>query len=334
MNSDSELAPLHPPADVLDFDGWQDVRRDDPLVHYFADRFKASSEQWQVTRLLGAAYAYRHRTNGSQVVAKFYAVKTQLTPEHFAELERRAMERARQVLGDAVPLPLAQWRGVLLLPFVAGLTLENVIAVRRSQVGQLGEHLVQLALLLAKLHAATADAQLRPDFSRALAYGRKMVANLAEYGALQSDPLIRQALEQLLSRWAERPIMHDFVPAFVHGDVTTGNFIFTSAGQIVALDWEGAKVGDPAQDLGRLAAEVTYSITQNGGTVHEALPLIEQLTSAYCTTAPSKLLGDALRTRAGYYRAISSLRMARNEWTQGQRRTALVAQALALLSTV
>jgi aminoglycoside phosphotransferase (APT) family kinase protein len=143
--------------------------------------------------------------------------------------------------------------------------------------------------------------------------------------------LLRRALEQQLSRWASRPAMHEFSPVFVHGDSTTGNFIFPSESKTVALDWERAQLADPAHDLGRLAAEVTHSIAQNGGTVAEALPLVEHFTDAYTRALPRGVDCDALRGRAAFYRAISGLRIARNSWS-GARRVALVAQALALLS--
>jgi Ser/Thr protein kinase RdoA (MazF antagonist) len=331
MVSDSELAALNPPAEVTDGNRWHRAPPEDPLVRHLSDRF--AHHDWEVTRLLGAAYAYRNRASGEQVVAKFYSAKTLLLAEHYAARECRAIDRARRALGDAVVEPFDNWRAVLLMPFVEGLSLESAIAVRRNQAGRLNDRLATIARLLAKLHATTAQNEYGPDVMPAIGYARSVIENLSQHGVLQGDPMTRAALVELVERWAERSSLREFWPAFVHGDATTANFVFREEHHVVLLDWERAQMADPAQDLGRLAAEVTHSIAQHGGNVAEALPVVEALTQAYCAAIPQAWNARALVRRARFFRAISSLRIARNAWSPQVQRMALVTQALALLST-
>jgi aminoglycoside phosphotransferase (APT) family kinase protein len=227
---------------------------------------------------------------------------------------------------------LEPFRGVLIMPYVVGLSLQSAIAIRHNDAGTLGERLVELARFLADLHAATAPREPRPDFAPAGAYGHQVIQQLARNGVLQGDSLTRHGLEMLVERWAGRRDMRVFMPAFVHGDATTGNFLFCPERGVTGIDWERAQMADPAHDLGRLAAEVTYSIGQHGGDVIEAERLIDSFCVSYRTAAHAPGSAEEVIRRARYYRAISSLRIARNAWIPRSSRLALVAQALALLS--
>jgi aminoglycoside phosphotransferase (APT) family kinase protein len=53
-------------------------------------------------------------------------------------------------------------------------------------------------------------------------------------------------------RWAAEHAPRDHIPAFVHGDFRTGNFIVGEDGIRAVLDWEIAHLGDPMEDLGWL----------------------------------------------------------------------------------
>jgi len=160
----------------------------------------------------------------------------------------------------------------------------------------------------------------------------KVVDSLARHGVLAGDPVSRKALEHLIERWAQRPLLEDAISAFVHGDANTANFLFPGDTRVVAVDWERAEIADPAQDLGRLAAEVTHAIVQNEGDIAEAETLIDELEAAYSEAMPATWSAEELRTRAVFYRAVSSLRIARNAWLPRWQRTLLVTHALSLLS--
>jgi hypothetical protein len=65
--------------------------------------------------------------------------------------------------------------------------------------------------------------------------------------------------------------------------------------------------------------------------VPEALSFVEHLTESYREALPDDWDAASLLERARFYRASSTLRIARNGWLSRLERTALVAQAMALL---
>jgi nitroreductase len=79
-------------------------------------------------------------------------------------------------------------------------------------------------------------------------------------------------------------------------------------------------------------AEITHSINQHGGSVGEAEPFIWHMVDTYCQALPADWNADDLVERTRFYRASSTLRIARNGWVSRLDRTALIAQAMALLA--
>lgn len=333
----AQMDPLVPPALLDAPDGWQPAGPTDEVAqhagaaHWPHERPPA---RWEVARVSASVYVYREVETGWAFVAKYYHAKTGEQAQVYAQQEYDLTCHARQALASGpvrAVQPLGVWRGVLLLEYVPGLTLEDTIAVRRSRPGTLLPALDLTATLLASLHASAAPAGTALGFEAAVAYAQSVVENLATHGVLQHDPIVQRGIDDALQRWAARPGMWDDTPAFTHGDATTTNFIFPTGGGVVAVDWERAKTVDPAADLGRLMAEVVHSVTRYGGTVREAQALADRLCDVYCEAAG---LGDAspLRERARFYYATSTLRIARNGWLSRLERTALAARALALLT--
>ena len=343
MRHDGEHAdPLTPPADVPEIQrgNWLALPADDPVAAYLtAELWDHQREPagWKVARLSQAAYLYREQATGWTVVGKFYVIKGGDDATRYAqrELDRIQEVQAAGLTSGAVRAirALALWRGILFLEYVEGLTLEDVIAVRNHRPGTLSQSLNDAARFLATLHARSVRSDAPPDFDAAVAYVRKVVGQLAKHGVLQSQPLIQEGLGRLIDRWADRAEMTAFTPALIHGDMTTTNFVFTEEA-VVVIDWERMETADPAADLGRLMAEVTHSVNQHGGTIDEALPFVRRLTDTYRDTLPGDWDADALVRRACFYRASSTLRIARNGWISRLDRTALVAQAMALLADV
>ena len=120
--------------------------------------------------------------------------------------------------------------------------------------------------------------------------------------------------------------------SFLHPRDQRPVFIFPWEGGVVAIDWERAKFADPASDLGRMMAEISHSIKQHGGSAVEAQPFVFSLAQAYCQALSGDWDKNALLDRARFYQALSTARIARNGWVSRLDRTALVAQAMALLS--
>ncbi len=341
MSQETQIvSPIEPPPDGAESqrNDWFAVPPSDPVVEYLAANLWDRAEQpsaWEAARLSRAAYIYREKATQWAVVAKFYAAKTR-SAEKYAEREFTHIQQA-QAAGLAngqvrAIRPLASWRGVLFLEYVAGLSLENVIAVRRSQPGKLLPGLERAAVLLATLHTHSTRPDAPPDFQPEADYARKCVDDLTKHGVLQGEPLVRDGLIRLIDYWAAVPAMGSFVPACTHGDATTSNFIFPWDGGVVAIDWERCHVADPAADLGRLMAEVSHSVKQYGGDVAEAVSLLQHLAEAYRQALPPDRNAEALVERARFYQASSTLRIARNGWVSRLDRSTLVAQALALLA--
>jgi aminoglycoside phosphotransferase (APT) family kinase protein len=291
---------------------------------------------WEVARLSQAAYVYRETSADWAVVAKFYAVKAGSSASEHATRELdsiRQVQAACTATTDARTIePLGVWRGVLFLEYVDGLTLEDTIAVRRSQPGELKRALERAARFLARLHVQTARPDAEPDFASAVSYAHGVVEQLARHGVLQDYPIACRGLARLIGRWASNPALEDFVPSMAHGDATTSNFVFLKPGVVVIVDWERLRLADPAFDLGRLMAEITHSMNQHGGSVSEAEPFVEHMADTYSRALPAGWDAGALVERARFYRASSTLRIARNGWVSRLDRTALVAQAMALLA--
>lgn len=110
-------------------------------------------------------------------------------------------------------------------------------AARAKIAGQLGE-------IAARIHKVDAAA-LPPLAHREAA---DQVASLRATLDLLDQP---QPVFELALAWLDRrkpaPAAQ---PVLVHGDYRTGNYLVDESGVTAILDWEGAHLGDPIEDLG------------------------------------------------------------------------------------
>ncbi|MEJ2558525.1 MAG: aminoglycoside phosphotransferase family protein [Anaerolineae bacterium] len=334
--------PLEPPIDLAPAlpGGWWPLPMSDTVVEYLSQHHweqPGRPVSWEVARLSKAVYLYRATATRWTVAAKFYAPKTGGSAGRHAERELQCIEEARAVGLSAGRLravqPLGVWRGVLFLEYVAGLTLVDVIAVRKKQPGMLFDSLVGVVELLARLHTGGSQLEVTPDFESGMAEALKYVDQLETRGVLKGEPGKAASLRLLIGRLAEHPVMAQFAPALTHGDgdATTTNFIFPPDGGVVAIDWERLGVADPAADLGRLMAEVSHSVGQQEGGDAETTRLMQHLMRAYQRAWSLKVGVDTLIERARFYQASSTLRIARNGWLSRVERSALVVEAMDLL---
>jgi thiamine kinase-like enzyme len=339
-NAETDCIIAQPPADVPEMQrgDWLLLSPPDQVSEYLTVEHWDQDPHpvsWEVARLSQAAYVYRETATKWSVVAKFYGVKTGDEAYRYADREfvntqsAQAADLTRKELRAVEPI--ATWRGILFLEYIDGLTLEDVIAVRRSRPGTLSPSLVGAARLLQKLHANSVQSGATPEFESALVKAHKYLRDLVRWGVLENDPVVRDALSELLERWSAVTAMTEYAPVLIHGDATTTNFMYPWNGGVVGVDWERLYAGDPAFDLGRLMAEASHSIHQHGGSVAEAVPFVSHLSNAYCQELGDVEQADALLERARFYQAASTLRIARNGWVSKLDRMGLVAQALALL---
>lgn len=335
---DDLSVPPQPPENNLTRE-WFALRKPDPVLAHIETTFweqETAPAHWLAARLSPAVHVYCEEATGWKIVAKFHVSKTGKDAGHHAEREFCVTQRAWDYLSSdhryRAVQPLASRQGVLFLEYVDGLTLEDKIAVRRSRPGALNHSLEAAANLLATLHVTSSRPQSEPDFAAAVAYAHKVLDNLATYGVLQNHPSVQNEMERIVERWNRDQIMWQYRAALNHGDATSSNFIFPPEGGVVAIDWERSGFADPAADLGRLMAEVTHAVNQQGGNFAEGHRYARRLGEAYARFLPQEWEQQALLHRARFYEATSILRIARNGWLSRKDRLALVLQAFALLS--
>lgn len=321
------------------FRDWFSIPSPDPVTDHLSEILwnqKISPKNWQAARLSTAAYIFREKATGWKIVAKFYVPKTGKDALRNSEREYQRTQHAWECLNSDQELrsvqPLGVWGGVLFLEFINGLTLEDKIAIRHSQPGELFHSLENAGKLLSQLHTFSIQQKSSPDFGPAADYTYKLIDNLAKHGVLQNHPNVQCGLGLLIEKWATGRLMWDFPLTLNHGDATTTNLIFPPDGGAVAIDWERSEFADPAADLGRLMAEVTHSVNQYGGNFSEGISFANALAAAYCKEASLNWNSDSLVHRARFYQASSTLRIARNGWLPRKDRLALVLQAFALFS--
>ncbi len=340
INDSPPILQTPPTAPKIEqYRDWFPLPDSDPVIDYLVKSLWDKEKQpasWMAARLSPAAYIYQEQATGWKILIKFYVSKTGVDAVHHAEREYRLTQQAWQNLGSKESIrsvqPLGLWEGLLFLEFVEGLTLEDKIAIRRSQPGDLLRTIKTAGILLSRLHQNSIQQQFVPDFSKSVNYAQKVVGNLARHGVLQDHPNVQNALLRLFDKWAKDQNMWDFDLVFNHGDATTTNFVNPPGGGLVAIDWERSEFNDPAADLGRLMAEITHSINQHGGNFEEGMAFSQQLEEAYCAEMPSSWNADKLRHRAKFFQATSTLRISRNGWLSHLDRLSLVLQAFGLLT--
>ena len=115
-------------------------------------------------------------------------------------------------------------------------------AARRLIAGQLGE-------ILARIHAV--EVRSLPKLAHRQAADH--IANLR--GQLDALGTAQPVFELALSWLDRRKPPPAAQPVLVHGDYRTGNYLVDESGVTAILDWEGAHLGDPIEDVGWLCVK-------------------------------------------------------------------------------
>ena len=140
-------------------------------------------------------------------------------------------------------------------PFFCSTAVEGETVPRRvlrlveAAGGDLGQRIVtQLGSALAQLHqidATRAPTALVPDSGN-----RPVAEALAQVDQGLNDLLSASPAFAFCARWLERTAPSEPVDdTIVHSDVRNGNIIVGPDGLRAILDWEGSRLGDPAEDL-------------------------------------------------------------------------------------
>lgn len=331
------IEPIPPPDELLNArpGEWITLDETHPTLSYLNKKFTKRTALWEGARFSKAAYLYRDTVKPETLAVKYYQPKTGNDAEQHAERECQKIEQVHAIGLASGSLraikPLSAWRGVLFLEYVSGLTLADIIAVRRSQPGLLQSALVKVAEFLAKLHTAETDEEVPPNPAQAIQKAQKYVAQLEKYGVLEDETEIAESIKLQIGQWEQKPIWTEYKATLCHGDATTTNFIFPSQEEMVSIDWERLTVADPATDVGRLLAEVNYSLRHQGALGSEVKSLADITLAAYSGARPFEGVSDGFMERTRFHQASSTLRIARNGWISRSDRRLLVTQALALL---
>ena len=283
----------------------------------------------------GAVYLYTDAATGQRAVAKFYGRKwindsRTGEPELRGILLRREVEHL-QYLRDAgftgspyfVPRPLAwsdeiDW--VLLEDYVEGVNLHHAIwdCVANGNCDVLYRSIGHTARFLRELH--------RKDLSPLLGEGRqpyayhlKLLRQLRERGLLDEEEVVRH--QAAAREWVWRGVDENLLGVPIHGDATPEHFLWSESLQrLGVIDFESLRNGDPAEDLGYLAAEMKHLFWSYSGDRWASEPFIVHLYRSYGAYYP-------LTQTARFFMACAELRIARNFWLPFDYRRQLIAEA-------
>lgn len=161
---------------------------------------------------------------------------------------------------EGVPAPEVFWlcedAAVLGAPFFIMECVEGETLARRLLRDQVYAHareviIVQLAEILARIHSIDPARHgldfLKPpgDESPALIEIRRFEEMYREFSVDDPHPVF-----DLAARWLHAHIPSCEKTAFVHADYRIGNVVFGPEGVRAILDFEGAHLGDPLEDVG------------------------------------------------------------------------------------
>ncbi|MCS7277042.1 MAG: phosphotransferase family protein [Dehalococcoidia bacterium] len=176
-----------------------------------------------------------------------------------AHLEQRVMWAAKN-WGVPVPsiVPLAPDRDPdappgIIMEFVQGESLPRRLLARASDEGWRARFVSDLAQAAARIHSLP-PGELGLDELPQPAKGDGGASHQLETWErlYREQPLGERPVLELALRWLRihRPPPQE--PRLVHGDFRLGNFIVGEGGLAAVIDFEGAHLGDPMEDLGWL----------------------------------------------------------------------------------
>jgi aminoglycoside phosphotransferase (APT) family kinase protein len=284
----------------------------------------------------GAVYLYVDAESGQRTVGKFYGRKwihdsRTGEPELRGLLLRREFDNLAFVrsLGFTaapfvVPKPLAMsddvdW--VLLEEYAGGVNLHHCIwdAVVNGNTAPLDCSVVAAARFLRKLHDAASAGPVLPR-RNPHQYLHKLLAQLRGWGILGEEEMRR--LHGIGVEWATRSGLTEAPVTLIHGDATPEHLLWDEDPQRLGIiDFESLRLGDAAEDLGYLAAEIKHLFWSYTGDPWASEEFIRRLYAAYDGG------GSSLTDRGRFFMGCAELRIARNVWLAFDYRRQLIAEA-------
>ena len=325
------------------------VEGQDPLHGFLSriirDRMGVPEPQpaFRAFRLSGSneVYAYEEKFSGTKIICKFYGPKFGWDRDKAACVARQeyeGLERLRRyhLVGSPhhVIRPLGvsgDINGVLAVEYVSGEEFSHAIAraTRYGDDAHLYWRLKALAYFLATQHNRTANGAT-VDFDPDCRYFDKVVGRLKNADRIGQWDV--DELSWLRDRWRDRPKMWQDRQVWLHGDATPANFLFGHGMDVAAIDLERMKRGDRMFDVGRVAGELQHSFMRAVGDWRRAEPFIGHFLWEYSCHFPDReRTFESITARAPYYMGLNLLRIARNDYIDGDYGGRLVARAKKLL---
>ncbi len=324
---------------------------EDPLKDFLAklirDRMgiRGTSLEFQVYRLPGVHknYCYQEERTRARVVCKFYGPRKRFASDpgqsaRVAQLEYDNLNilRGYGLIGcpHHVVEPLgvrSDINSVLALEYFPGEVLTNTIrrGIYHGETIHLHNRLGALARFLSNLHTRTAI-PCDVDFGADCEFFTKAVERLLAHARIGQWDV--DEVSFLRDLWRVRPRMWHDSQVWLHGDATPSNFLFGTGSQVVAIDLESMRHGDPALDLGYIVAEIQHAFMLATGHRSPAEPFISHFFREYCSDLPDpESTFKAITARTPFYMALGLLRIADNPYIAEEYARRLVAQAKTLL---
>ena len=135
------------------------------------------------------------------------------------------------------------------------ITGDQYAGARKRLIGQLAEDLARIHQILPADVAAAPNMRGPAAGEDLLAYYRREAEAMFRVFLLNPHPAIEWAW-----RWLDRQIEQlpkpQRAPCVVHGDFRIGNVMYDEEGLTALLDWEGAHIGEPEEDIAWLCTRV------------------------------------------------------------------------------
>lgn len=324
---------------------------EDPLKEFLAkivrDRMgiRSRSPEFQVYRLPGTHqnYCYREEHTYARVVCKFYGSRKRFASDpgqgaRVAQLEYDNLNVLRGYGLIGCPHHVVEPFGirsdinsVLALEYFPGEELTNTLrrGAYHGDAVHLDNRLGAVARFLSDLHVRTAI-PCNVDFGADCEYFTKVVKRLLAHARIGQWDV--DEVSFLRDLWRDRPRMWHDSQVWLHGDATPSNFLFGAGSQVVAIDLESMRHGDPAFDLGHIIAEIQHAFMLATGHRSPAEPFISHFFREYCSHFPDpKSTFSAITARTPFYMALALLRIADSPYTSEKYTRRLVKQAKTLL---
>lgn len=284
---------------------------------------------------------YVDRQTGADVVGKFYGNKW-LHGRQDGEPELRTalmwrefhnLERVRALGLDAPPRcvvrPLAaseEHNRILVEEHAPGLDLETHVreAAQSGQGGPLAARLAEVVRFLSDLHGRSRTEESL-DPGRALGALDRYSGQLAHWKVIGEPE--RERLVRLGERWADSGILAAGRRVLVHGDATPLNFIHDihdGEHRLTVIDLERLWLGDPAEDLGCLVAELKHLFFWYAHEPWGSEPYIQNVYGTYASCQAGDEDFGLLTERGRFHMGCVLLRIARNSWLDLDYRRRLV----------